>query len=202
MLALPSLSRRSGAMLLVLAVHLLFAALLFTGRELHVARAADPVEVSFVPEARAPEPAWQPPAPPLTTTVETQLLVPTPEVAVAAAAPVMLSAAQSAPISSDSAPTVSSGPIEVSDVEYVKEPTTRYPAASKRLREQGTVLLRVVVDATGRASQVNIYRSSGFPRLDAAACEAVRHALFKPYVYEGQAQAALVFVPIEFSLRA
>lgn len=187
----------------MLAVHVLFAALLFTGREIHVARGTDPVEVSFLPEARAPEPAWQPPAPPLTMSVETQLFVPTPEVAVAAAAPVMLSATvQSAPISSESAPTVSPGPIEVSDVEYVKEIVPRYPATSKRLREQGTVLLRVVVDATGRASQVNIYRSSGFPRLDAAACEAVRHALFKPYVFKGQAQAALVFVPVEFSLRA
>ena len=42
-------------------------------------------------------------------------------------------------------------------------------AESQRGRERGTVLLRVLVDALGRPAQIQIERSSGYSRLDAAA---------------------------------
>jgi TonB family protein len=46
-----------------------------------------------------------------------------------------------------------------------------------------------------------VFRSSGHPRLDQAAKEAVALALFKPYVSGGIARAAIAMIPIEFSLR-
>jgi protein TonB len=46
-----------------------------------------------------------------------------------------------------------------------------------------------------------VLRSSGHTRLDDAAIEAVRAALFRPYVAEGRARAAYVRVPVEFALR-
>lgn len=49
-----------------------------------------------------------------------------------------------------------------------------YPPASRRAGEEGTVRLKVLVDTSGRASNVAVTRSSGFPRLDQAAMEAVR----------------------------
>ena len=49
-----------------------------------------------------------------------------------------------------------------------------YPPASRRAGEQGTVRLKVLVDTSGRASNVAVTQTSGFPRLDQAAVEAVR----------------------------
>jgi protein TonB len=53
-----------------------------------------------------------------------------------------------------------------------------YPPASRRQGEEGTVKLRILVDAGGRPKQVEIMNSSGFPRLDQAALEAVRRWRF------------------------
>ena len=94
------------------------------------------------------------------------------------------------------------GPAIVSSVEYVRAPEPRYPPASRAAREEGLVLLRVLVDDNGRAQSVEVLRSSGHSRLDEAARTAVRRALFKPHVENGVARAALVTVPIEFAVRA
>ena len=63
------------------------------------------------------------------------------------------------------------------------------------------MLVRVLIDVDGRPSEVSILRSSGYARLDHAAMEAVRAALFRPYVAAGRARAAYVRVPVEFALR-
>lgn len=76
----------------------------------------------------------------------------------------------------------------------------RYPPASVRQHEQGTVLLRVLVDAGGGVQRIEIARSSGHPQLDAAAREAVQRAHFRPVLREGVAIPAWGMVPIEFRL--
>lgn len=88
----------------------------------------------------------------------------------------------------------------VSAVEYVREPSPRYPPQSRRLREQGLVVLRVVIDERGAASSIEIETSSGHARLDDAAREAVLRAAFRPYVEDGEPRRALVLIPIEFAL--
>ncbi|MEO5558550.1 MAG: energy transducer TonB [Dokdonella sp.] len=76
----------------------------------------------------------------------------------------------------------------------------RYPPMSMRQREQGTVLLRVLVDASGGVQRIEIERSSGHAQLDAAARDAVQRARFKPVLRDGQAIPAWGIVPIEFRL--
>ncbi|MBL8268972.1 energy transducer TonB [Steroidobacter sp.] len=93
-----------------------------------------------------------------------------------------------------------STPKLVSTVEYVREPAPRYPPQSRRLREQGLVVLRVVIDERGSASSIEIETSSGHTRLDDAARDAVSRAAFRPYVEDGEARRALVLIPIEFAL--
>lgn len=88
----------------------------------------------------------------------------------------------------------------VSAVEYVREPSPRYPPQSRRLREQGLVVLRVVIDEQGAATSIEIETSSGHARLDDAAREAVLRAAFRPYVEDGAPRRALVLIPIEFAL--
>jgi periplasmic protein TonB len=53
-----------------------------------------------------------------------------------------------------------------------------YPPTSRRLGEEGTVRLRVLVDDGGRPRNVNVAASSGFARLDQAAIEAVKRWRF------------------------
>jgi protein TonB len=89
----------------------------------------------------------------------------------------------------------------MSHIAYLEEPTPRYPAESRRAREEGLVVLRVLVDERGRVKSIDVYRSSGHPRLDEAARDAVGRALFKPYIDGGVARAASAIIPIEFSLR-
>jgi protein TonB len=90
----------------------------------------------------------------------------------------------------------------VTSVEYLREPAPRYPAQSRKLREQGLVVLRVLIDERGTACDVAIENSSGHPRLDQAAKEAIVRAEFRPYIEDGVARRAMVLIPIEFSLNA
>jgi periplasmic protein TonB len=90
---------------------------------------------------------------------------------------------------------------EMTDVAYVVQPAPHYPPESRRIREQGLVVLRVIIDESGHAKQIEIYRSSGHPRLDEAARAAVARAIFRPMIDGGVARAAAAMVPVEFSLR-
>jgi len=93
-------------------------------------------------------------------------------------------------------------PPMVESVEYIRTEPPVYPKESQRKREHGTVLLRVLVDAFGRPAQIQVERSSGFARLDAAAREAVEKFLFRPYEVNGVAQPAQVLIPIGFDRRS
>jgi protein TonB len=95
---------------------------------------------------------------------------------------------------------VQAAPKFISTVEYLREPAPRYPPQSKRLREQGVVVLRVVIDEHGAAASIQIETSSGHARLDDAARDAVARATFRPYVEDGAPRRALVLIPIEFAL--
>lgn len=87
------------------------------------------------------------------------------------------------------------------DAEYLDNPPPVYPHLSRRFGEEGRVLLRVLVDAQGRAQAVEVERSSGFPRLDRAAIQAVQRWRFVPAQRDRQALSQWVMVPIVFSLR-
>lgn len=55
-----------------------------------------------------------------------------------------------------------------------------YPVASRKLGEQGSVIVKVQVNAEGTVTQAKIIQSSGFSRLDQAAQTAVKNARFQP----------------------
>lgn len=87
------------------------------------------------------------------------------------------------------------------DAAYLNNPQPVYPAFSRRLREEGKVLLKVQVSAAGAATHVQLASSSGYERLDAAALQAVTHWRFVPAREGGQARASWVLVPVNFTLR-
>lgn len=84
------------------------------------------------------------------------------------------------------------------DPNYLHRPNPVYPAASKRLRETGTVLLLVSLDAAGEVRDIKIQTTSAYQRLDQAALEAVRQWRFIPASKGQQPVASTVLVPIEF----
>jgi protein TonB len=77
-----------------------------------------------------------------------------------------------------------------------------YPNMSKRLGEQGTVVLRVLVKADGSAGEVEVKSSSSYPRLDQAAVEAVKTWRFNSAKIDGKAIDEWYQVPIPFKLQS
>ncbi|MCP5268824.1 MAG: TonB family protein [Zoogloeaceae bacterium] len=87
------------------------------------------------------------------------------------------------------------------DADYLSNPAPAYPALSRRLGEEGKVILRVFVESSGQPGQIELKASSGSPRLDRAAQEAIRHWKFIPASRGQEAVGAWVLVPIVFTLK-
>lgn len=88
------------------------------------------------------------------------------------------------------------------DAAYLNNPAPTYPPLSRRLGEQGRVLIRVYVDPNGEPAQVKLRQSSGHRRLDAAAEAAVRRWRFIPARRGQEPVGAWILVPIAFKLRS
>ena len=104
-------------------------------------------------------------------------------------APPVTAAVEPAP-----APSAAADKVELPfiDADYASnDDVFRPPGVSSRLGEYGTVVLRVTVGVNGRATQVQLAKSSGYPRLDNAAIQGARRLRFKPAIRNG--------VPVEFS---
>jgi protein TonB len=86
------------------------------------------------------------------------------------------------------------------DAAYLNNPPPSYPPLSRRMSEEGRVVLRVRVGVSGNSQDIRIHSSSGFPRLDDAARVAVRGWRFLPAMQGGKAVSAWVLVPLNFSL--
>ncbi|MFZ2403707.1 MAG: energy transducer TonB [Methylobacter sp.] len=83
---------------------------------------------------------------------------------------------------------------------YLNNPAPNYPSVSRRLGEQGLVLLLVQVTADGTAGSVELQTGSGSSRLDQAALEAVKKWRFIPAKRGEQPVSASVTVPVRFSI--
>ena len=113
-----------------------------------------------------------------------------------AAATMITLASAALPAANPEPKTITSG------VDYLQAPRPEYPAASRRLHEQGKTLLRVLINQQGQPEKAEIQQSSGSARLDEAARQAVLAALFKPYSENGKSIAVYALVPIRFQLNA
>lgn len=98
--------------------------------------------------------------------------------------------------------TKKAAPITLPDfsADYLHNPAPSYPMASKKMREEGKVVLKVLVSSNGEALRVEIKTSSGFERLDNAALNAIQKWKFVPAKSGEQNIEAWVNVPINFKL--
>ena len=111
--------------------------------------------------------------------------------------------APAAPVEAGPPPAATAAPrtVSASQLGFLVPPNPVYPGTSRRAGQQGTVMVRVLVDIAGRPAQVSVQGSSGHAALDESAVSAVRAAKFRPYADGGLAQPVWVLVPIRFVLQ-
>lgn len=212
--------RRIGPLGLIILLHVLFFYALQSSPLRQTAQATVPQElfVSFI----APEPAPQPEAlKPVPEPRKTEPVVkktvrrpvplkpadnPTPlpqpvEAPPMAAAVAPIEPPAAAAPAAPPAPAAPAMPKTVSGVEYIQAPQPDYPPISRRMGEEGNVVLRVLVNEKGHPERIDVRQSSGSARLDEAARQAVSRALFKPHLEDGKAVAVYALVPINFSIQ-
>lgn len=196
----------------IVLAHLLAGYLAYSGTLKRVVQVALPATlyVSMVTPAR-PQPAAAPIPktvtlaqlpPPLIPPVpmidiappENAIRAPLPPASVERSAPAPVILASAAPAPPAVPRTITSG------VEYIHAPQPVYPQLSRRMGEQGKVILRILVNEKGLPDQVLVQTSSGSARLDEAGRQAALRALFKPYLEDGRAVAVFVIVPLNFQL--
>lgn len=210
----PKLSRSGHAFGIAGAVlfHLiLFIALLqYTPARRSLATVA-PVIVSLISEPK-PE-VTPPPKPPALPKVRTQQLPP-PVQKVVEPPPILSTAPTESPITIAPAPTVVPTPSAIFvpepppiipprfNADYLQNPAPPYPALARRMREQGRVLVRVLVSVDGLADRIELKTSSGSTRLDQSALDTIKGWKFVPARQGDQKVAAWVIVPINFTLEA
>lgn len=84
-------------------------------------------------------------------------------------------------------------PTKIHDVRPV------YPAAARRMRVEGVVILETVIGATGSVEQVRVLRS--VPLLDDAAVDAVRQWRYTPTLLNGVPVPVVMSVTVNFTLQ-
>lgn len=170
-------------------------------------------EQRIVQRVEQPEAVAEAPVPPPEPVARTEPVEPAPAPAAATPPALATEKAERAPSAATSAPSAakpetlaSAAPASVpitlprSEAAYLRNPAPAYPTISRRLREQGLVVLRVFVQPDGRPSEVAVGTSSGSTRLDSAALDAVRAWTFVPAQRGKERVAAWVLVPVHFRL--
>lgn len=144
-----------------------------------------PKPVPITPPVHMPVVVHQPINPPITTAP------PTTE-------PSTNSKPVTSPPTTVTTPTIAPG---VTSLAYRSSPL-RFPAQAIRQHMEGTVLLLVLVDESGKPVDIKIAHSSGYALLDKSAREQVMSGWqFQPAVIDGHAVKAWAQVPVSFALQ-
>lgn len=220
-LRLPSL--RPGALAGVLALHAVVIATLCLQPGLRrSATVAEPLYVQFLAAPPAPPvaapvvPSPSPPAPPkpaprteaprviaaraaeaTSAEIQAEPAPETPPAPAESAPPAPVAPAEPAPVAAAPEPVVEPPRY---DLAYLSNPKPAYPARSIDLGEEGTVVLQAVISADGRVKSVQVKTSSGFPRLDRAALDAVRRWKFQPSRRGDTPVEGVAIIPMPFTL--
>jgi protein TonB len=93
-----------------------------------------------------------------------------------------------------------SGSLPTMKPDYLRNPAPVYPEQARQEKQEGRVVLVVVVNAEGQPDSVEVSQTSGFNLLDESAQKAVRGWRFRPATLAGFNVKARVFVPVRFRL--
>jgi len=189
-------TKRLPSLMVVLVLHGILLWLIQSG----LARQAitltqESVEALLLTDAAPPPPpvaAPKTPSPktPLPPVIQPPIAAATPVITAPTAPAINVTPTQSTP---PTAPTASSAPSPSIRTGAAIQPGAScakpdYPSASRRLEEEGTVSLKFLIGADGRVLQAEIEKTSGFPRLDEAARNALSKCQFRPGTIDGKAE--------------
>jgi len=172
-------SKRTLAFVLVIIIHVFFFWVLASGLGAKMVQTVmGPVETKIIEEL--PEEDNEPPPPP-PDIEQPPLYVPPPEVSVDT---IVENTNSTAITNATNVRPVAQPPPKPVEKASVKTPPSatgkgsrtplpEYPPASRRAGEAGSVTLRAYVGIDGRCTQVEVVKSSGFPKLDEAAVKEV-----------------------------
>ena len=184
-------ARHFPALAFTAALHILIIYALLTGLSHHVAAVIyGPLQTKLIEELKPPPPDAPPPPPPKFAPPR-RAFIPPPDVNIAhPVSPTAITAV------SHVAPPPEPKPVPAPPPQVVRRAPVidaahsctkpEYPAASRRLEETGTVLLKFLIDVNGRALESKVESSSGFDRLDEAARSALGNCRFKPGTVDGR----------------
>ena len=213
-LSMEKLRAKFGPLAMVLAAHAVLFYFIYSGLLTRMVDVALPqaVLVNFVAPPKEPPPAMpktvpiaqlQPPVLPSVPIPVVQIATIQNTISVTQTAALIEKTPAPVPVAVVSAPpspgtgtpkTITTG------MEYILPPQTIYPPMSKRMGEQGKVVLRILVGENGKPDQVQVQTSSGFTRLDEAGRQAGLRAVFKPHMEDGRAVSVYVILPLNFQL--
>lgn len=181
----------------VVLLHVMVAYALMTGlarQVVDVIRA--PIETKIIEEVKKQPEADKPPPPPPKLAPPPPPYIPPPEINVAvqpstAPSNAITVVTTSKPVApppvvatpAPAQPTIRTAPV-INASHSCDKP--EYPAASKRLEEEGTVVVSFLIDVDGRVVDSRIEKSSGYDRLDQAARNALGRCKFKPGTVDGK----------------
>ena len=108
----------------------------------------------------------------------------------------------SAPKPGKDAVTASSdgGAIMDAKPDYLSNPPPLYPGSSRREKQEGLVMLEVIVNTDGRPDSISIQTGSGFALLDQSAVTAVHKWRFRPASLGSIKVKSRVVIPVRFRL--
>ncbi len=118
--------------------------------------------------------------------------------------PVVEQAKESKPVAEAPPTQIQTGPVTLSSelsVSCPKLTAPDYPAISRRMGEEGKLVLRVELDENGHIDDAKVINSSGYERLDAAALTAVKSWQCNPSLRNGQPVRAVALQPFNFVLQ-
>ena len=205
--SLAALRRVPTPMLIVGGLHLAVIWALLNGLQIHNAPSASPVDITVDMVDRQPLPP-ETPAPPDPRPLEFKFREPQPRpfvVDTVGAPPQATFDDSPAPPLEFQNPGGSAEPQPVINAAAVDphHPLTQppYPMASRRLAEEGALVLDILVSADGHVRDAKVSRSSGFERLDqAAVSEAEQHWRLRPATRNGVAFEQWLTLRVVFRL--
>jgi periplasmic protein TonB len=156
-------------------------------RAVEVVRA--PIETKIIDEVKEQRP--EPPPPPPDLAPPPPAFVPLPEIRIETPPPpspkstAITVVTPEMPVAPPPPPVAALRVMPKLDAQRSHEP--EYPPTSRRLGEQGSLIMQVLIDADGRVVDSKLLQSSGFERLDQAALEDVkRDYRFIPGTVDGK----------------
>jgi periplasmic protein TonB len=194
---------------LVVLLHVVVVYALVTGlahRAVDIIRA--PIETEII-AAQKPETPPPPPPPPLQFAPPPPAFVPPPEIQIEKPPPpppkstAITAVTPVKPTEPPPPVAPAAQPVQVMpriDASHSREP--EYPPTSRRLGEQGSVVLQVLIDVDGKVIESKLLQSSGYDRLDQAALDGVKsNYRFLPGTVDGKPQQMWYTFKFNWKLR-